>query len=336
MNPDSSMTDAWARQASRRRHVTGAAITFGGLAVIAIGAVVMWSWQSRLPNPIASHWGVGGKPDGFSSLGEMVGVLLGIGGGIVLAFGAFTWALGQSAVSRRIGAAATAWAAIFLTIVVVGTLYVQLDLPDARDVGDVNGVLLVAILSSAVLAILVAVVVPGDKRLPTTAAVASDAPRVRLLEGERATWIGRASSPVAFLIGAPVLVLSVVLVVLLQAWVMLVIAAVVLLALTTLSSFVIRVDRDGLTVRSSLGWPRYRVPLDEVLRADVTQVSPVKDFGGWGWRVGRDGRVGVVLRKGESLLVERTGGRSIVVTVDGATSAAGLLNALADRGRRAS
>jgi hypothetical protein len=62
----------------------------------------------------------------------------------------------------------------------------------------------------------------------------------------------------------------------------------------------------------------------------------MRDFGGWGWRVGRGGRVGVVTRKGEGLLVERTGGRSIVVTVDGAAGAAGLLNALADRERRAS
>jgi hypothetical protein len=41
-----------------------------------------------------------------------------------------------------------------------------------------------------------------------------------------------------------------------------------------------------------------------------------------------------VLRSGEALLVERTGGRSVAVTVDGAATAAGLLNALADHARR--
>jgi hypothetical protein len=39
------------------------------------------------------------------------------------------------------------------------------------------------------------------------------------------------------------------------------------------------------------------------------------------------------LRGGESLLIERTGGRSDVVTVDGAFIAAGTLNALADQAR---
>ena len=71
----------------------------------------------------------------------------------------------------------------------------------------------------------------------------------------------------------------------------------------------------------------------ELVRADVRDVRPFREFGGWGWRVGRGGRVGVVLRAGESLLVERTGGRSVVVTVDGARAAAGLVNSLADRSR---
>jgi hypothetical protein len=99
--------------------------------------------------------------------------------------------------------------------------------------------------------------------------------------------------------------------------------------------WVIRVDGTGLTIRSAIGWPRIRVPLNEVLRADVTQVRPLRDYGGWGLRVGRGGRIGVVLRSGDALLVQRTGGRSIAVSLDGAYTAAGLLNALADHARRA-
>jgi hypothetical protein len=336
IDPSASDAEAIGRRARRRRNVTGAAVLVGGLSVIVIAAVIAWTWRSRLPDPVASHWGISGTPDGFSSFGSALGLLLGLGGGLVLVFGVATWGLGRTSVTRRIAAAATAWVAVFLSIVVLGTLYIQLDLPDARDVGNVDGVMLVALIGSILPAVVVAAVVPGDERLPTAAPVAADAPRVRLVDGERATWIGRVSSPVAFIIAVPVVVLSVIMVVIAQAWVMLAIAIAVMLAVVTLSSFVVRVDRAGLTIRSALGWPRYRVPLDEVVRADVTQVSPLKDFGGWGWRVGRDGRVGVVLRKGESLLVERTGGRSIVVTVDGAATAAGLVNALADRGRRPS
>jgi hypothetical protein len=86
-------------------------------------------------------------------------------------------------------------------------------------------------------------------------------------------------------------------------------------------------------VRSSLGRPRIVVPLDEVVRAEVVEVSPVAEFGGWGYRVGRAGRVGIVLRSGQALQVERTGGRSLVVTVDDADTAAALLNTLAARSR---
>ena len=39
------------------------------------------------------------------------------------------------------------------------------------------------------------------------------------------------------------------------------------------------------------------------------------------------------MRRGEAVLVERTGGRSVVVAVDDAHSSAGLLNAIADRDR---
>ena len=65
----------------------------------------------------------------------------------------------------------------------------------------------------------------------------------------------------------------------------------------------------------------------------MTTVSPLAEFGGWGYRVGRGGRVGVVLRTGEGLQVERSGGRSFVVTIDDAATGAALLNTLAARSR---
>ena len=317
----------------RRRRVTGAVVMATGLLIIAVAAIVIWSWRAELPDPVASHWGANGRPDGFTSLGGIFAVLLGLGGALVLLFARTTWSVGQSSVTRRIGAAVTIWLSLFVSTVVVGSLWGQRGLADARDAGSVNGVLLAAILISIVPAIITAIVVPGDLRQPTTAPVAADAPRVKLVDGERAVWIGRAGTKVAFYVAVPVIALGIALAVWTGTWAVLIIDAIVAAALVMLTTFVVRVDRMGLTVRSAVGFPRYRVPLDEVVRAGVTQVSPVKNYGGWGWRVGRDGRVGVVLRKGEALLVERTGGRSIAVTVDGAATAAGLLNALADRAR---
>jgi hypothetical protein len=46
-----------------------------------------------------------------------------------------------------------------------------------------------------------------------------------------------------------------------------------------------------------------------------------------------DGTVGVVVRGGESIAVERSGGRRFVITVDDAATGAALLNTVAERAR---
>ena len=98
-----------------------------------------------------------------------------------------------------------------------------------------------------------------------------------------------------------------------------------------LSTWTVTVDQRGLVARALLPRPRVVVPLGEVEHAEVVHVSPVREFGGWGLRMGLDGRVGVVLRGGEALEVARTGGRRVVVTVDDAATGAALLNTLAAR-----
>jgi hypothetical protein len=283
---------------------------------------------------VASHWGVHGQVNGFASLNQTLGILLGIGGVLVLAFGALTGYIGQSAVNRRICAGVTIWSALWLSILTVGTLSAQRGIADARDANDVGGVIGVALAVSLVAAVLTAILVPGDPPRPTSAAVAADAPRVRLLGEERAVWIGRVSSPVGVLVGVPAAALVVAIAVATGLWWLLAEAAVLAALFLAMSTFVVRVGPEGVLIRSTFGLPRTHIPIDEVVRADVANVSPLRDFGGWGWRAGRGGRVGIVLRKGEALLVQRTGNRSVVVTVDHAATAAGLLNALADRSRQ--
>jgi hypothetical protein len=95
----------------------------------------------------------------------------------------------------------------------------------------------------------------------------------------------------------------------------------------------VTVDRTGLRARGVLGWPSAVVALDEVVRADVVRVDPLREFGGWGFRSDLKGRYGLVLRTGEAISVERAGGGAFVATVDGARAAVSLLNALADRER---
>ncbi len=94
------------------------------------------------------------------------------------------------------------------------------------------------------------------------------------------------------------------------------------------------IDEQVLAARA-LGRSVLRVPLAEVAEADVVEVDPFWEFGGWGPRVDVAGRVGLVTRKGPSVRIRRADDTEVVVTVDDAATAAGLLNTLADRSRPA-
>jgi hypothetical protein len=285
---------------------------------------------------VASHWGADGTPNGFSNLDTAIGVMLVSGTVLVLGFAALTFGLGQSSLTRRIGAAATIWSALFLSFVTAGSLYVQRGIGDARNAPGIAGVLLVALVVSLAAAAVTGVLAPGDPAQPTTEPVDRAAPRAPLEAGADTVWSGTAESRVALILGAGVVGLVLVLGVLTRIWFLVAVAVVVFAIIASLSIVTVRIDRAGVLIRSPLGWPQMRLPLTEVVRADTVDVRPLRDFGGWGWRAGRGGRIGIALRGGESLLIERTGNRSIVVTVDGALTAAGTLNALADQARRGS
>jgi len=91
------------------------------------------------------------------------------------------------------------------------------------------------------------------------------------------------------------------------------------------------IDESGvaLSPRSIIG--PGPVPLERVRSADVATVRAIRDFGGWGYRLGRDGRRGWITRSGDALVVHRLGEPDLVYTVDGATDAAAVLNTLVTR-----
>jgi hypothetical protein len=112
------------------------------------------------------------------------------------------------------------------------------------------------------------------------------------------------------------------------AWLSAVILVLMSLAIASSLVFRVRVTAAGLQVRSAIGWPHTRIPLRDITRVETVRVDPFAEFGGWGWRLGLDGRRGVVLRRGDALQVTRTGGKVFVVTVDAATEAAAVLASL--------
>lgn len=319
----------------RRALLTAVTSALAGIVCLAVAVAVALSWRGQLPDPVASHWGAGGVADGFTSLDAYVATLavvalLGTAAGVLTTL----WG-GRAASTRRVGAALTVWFGAFVGAVLVGSLAPQRGLADAHDAPLWSVPLGVCVLVAFALAALAALAVRPDPPQPATGPVADDAARVALAPGERAAWVGRASGgPMAGIVaGTCVLLVGTGLVT--RQWVLLVVAVLLVVLLGAFTAFTVRVDATGLTVRSVAGLPRTHLAADEIDRADVVTVRALRDFGGYGWRLGREGRTGVVLRSGEALEVRSTGGRRFVVTVDDAIDAAALLNTVADAARAA-
>ena len=311
---------------------TAALIVGVPVLVGVLGVVVLLTIRSSLPDPVATHWDNSG-PDGFTSrswavLPVLVGAVLGLFlGGIA------GWYGRREPAARRLAAGLAAGTSVFVTGIAVGSLWEQRGLASAADAPGIGGVLVVALLAGLLAGAAAALAVPGEPAAVATGPVAGA--RLPLAPGEQAAWSAWAGAPPAVVALAAVTLLPIVVLVALGiAPVFLVLVLVLVLALlgATLSARV-WVDRRGLTVRSPFGWPAYTVALGEIAAVQVVEVSPLRDYGGWGWRLGRRGRPGVVFRAGPALSVTRGDGRRFVVTVDGAGEAAALLTTLTDRVR---
>ncbi len=302
------------------------------IASIAMSTIVAWSWRTELPDPVATHWGAEGV-DGFSSLQSfLAGTTLMAAVLITLFWGAGLW-FGRSASTRQIFNATSTWVATLFAAIQLLTLNAQRGLTDASQVGDVTGLIVLALISASIFGVVIVLITPGDEKNPASAGPPSDAARVPLNDSERAVWVARTSSTPGLLIGTASILVFLVLTVLNQQLWFLVIVVLLVLMLAAMSVWTVRVDTTGLTVRSLLGYPRTHQPITEIVRADVASVKALREFGGWGWRVGKDGRSAVVLRSGKALEVTRTGGRKFLVTVEQPAVAAALINTYADRNR---
>jgi hypothetical protein len=313
------------------------ALLIAGVPVLVgvLGVAVLLAIRSSLPDPVATHWDNSG-PDGFTARSwAVLPVLLGAVSGLVLG-SVIGWYGRREPAARRLAAGLAAGTSVFVTAIAVGSLWEQRGLADAAGAPGIGGVLVAALAAGLLAGVAAAVAVPGD---PPGSAVASGrltGARLPLAPGERAVWSAWAGTPPAVLVAIPAVVLlpTAVTVALGTAPVFLLLLLVLVVAVLE-GSLAARVwvDQRGLTVRSPFGWPAYTIPLAEIAAVAVTEVSPLRDYGGWGWRIGRRGRPGVVFRSGAALEVTRGDGRRFVVTVDGAAEAAALLTTLTDQVR---
>ncbi|MFD9377598.1 DUF1648 domain-containing protein [Streptomyces sp. NPDC059999] len=315
----------------REGHAAGRATAWGAAAwASGVGILLVAMPQAargRLPDRLATHWGVGGAPDGSLPLWAAASLP------------ALAWVLLVSAVAlaARRGAGVRGWAGATLLSVGVGLIGAQavivranLDRSDwhqARSATFWFGVLIAGIVAAALLGVLL------DRRVTASAPpvpVIPGDPAPEIPEGERFVWLSRATNPwfqllaaagglvavagalagAAGLIGAP--------------WPLIAPFAFVSVVMSACSSVQARATEKGLEVGfGPLGWPTRRWAAGDIESARVERRTPAQ-VGGWGYRLSGLGTT-VMLRRGDCLVI-RARGKDFAVSVDDAARAAALLN----------
>lgn len=309
------------------------------IVVTAVGVVVLLAWLPSLPEQVATHWGVSGA-DRFGPATTYLWLLIGVGLGLPLLMAITTLAAVGAhwgGAARLMGALAAGMAA-FAAVTNLGSLAIQRDLADTAEVPGIGGVIALAFAALVVVAGAAWFVQPRVR--PEQGRTLEPRHSIDIAKGERVVWVATTSmprGPLAFLV---IVLLGLIALATYMlgtgvegGWIAALVVAVVAFALAATASYRVRVTPEGFAARALLGWPRIRIPLDEVESARAVEISPFGEFGGWGWRIAVDGRSGIVLRRGPAIEVARRDRRPFIVTIDGAEEAAALLQAYVDRSR---
>ncbi|WP_243073554.1 DUF1648 domain-containing protein [Microbacterium sp. SS28] len=329
------------RRARRRFVLVGVVVP---LVATLGGVVLMLVWLPQLPDPVAVHWSGGGEADGFASASLTIVLTALVGVGLTALFALpvlIASREGEWAPAMRFLGALSAGTTVYLVALMTWSLGMQRGLADAHDAPSIlpaliGGLVLGLAIGAAAWLAQPRVALSGGRGPRTTAAEP-----LALAPGERAVWLRTVTMPRAGMIGV---VAATAVFAIAALWLavtgggelavmfaLLAVLFVVLLLTTTV--FRIRIDDAGLAVRSAVGIPRWHVPLSSIESVAVTRIDPMVQFGGWGIRLGTDGRFGVVLQRGDAIQVGRAGKRPLVVTVEDAATGAALLQALVDRSR---
>jgi hypothetical protein len=294
------------------------------LSVLAVAVMPLLVW-SRLPDPVAIHWSLDGRPDGSAPL-VVDAVLL----AVVTALVTLLPLLAVGRADRRTARTMLALShgmGVFFILLRWSTIDRNLDVMVWTDAGAIGLLDLVVMFVIASPSALLGWWLGG--RHPDLPRPVRDVPNVTLPSDGRLLWTGRQGSQVARLLGPALLALGGGFTALRIAAETLVVGGTLMLvglALWWFTSIAVSVGPAGMKVRfGPLGWPRIHVPLEAIVGIEVEDVEPLA-FGGWGYRVVPGARA-VVIRRGVGLRVRRSGQPDLVVTVDDAATAAGVLAA---------
>lgn len=318
---------------SESRTFDPAGVVFGlAVPVVSAGAVLLLArvWQPRLPATLATHFG-GAGADGFTDTGAtawtFVLAILFVGLG-TSAIAALAHAL---LMMRRtmliLGSAVTG----LLVALWIGLSLAHLDLVPPQQVESPTTAAVVGILVGGGIGVLGAALL-RDHRERRSATERPD-PRLprRPVTLPIVAHLGLGPRTTAILIAVAVLG-SIGVCRLAGSWWLLAVFLPVGVLAIGLFRFRVVVDESGLRVFNT-GMCALGYGVDELVGAEVTEVAPFRDFGGWGLRINGRGNYGVVTDTGPALVFTAANGQRVTVTTDRAHDMAGALNALADRRR---
>jgi hypothetical protein len=293
-----------------------------GVAVLLAVVLPVLVW-SRLPDPVAVHWGLDGRPDGSAPL-VVDAVLLAVMTAVVTLLPLIGAARADRGTARSLVALSHGLAGIFV-LLRLRTLQLNLDAVDWTAAGDLTvldlgGMLLLA----APLALIGWWLGGRHPDLPRP--IRAVAPQALPADG-RLVWVGHQAWSVARVLGPGVVAAGGLVTAVRVAPETLVLGGTLVLVgllLWWFTSITVAAGPAGLTVRfGPFGWPLIRVPLATITAVEVEDVEPLT-YGGWGYRIVPGVRA-VVIRRGVGLRVGRTGRPDLVVTVDDAGTAGGVL-----------
>lgn len=312
------------------RHRASAAERAVPLAAIAATVLLPLSYLGSLPDPVAIHWGIDGRPDGHGPLWLDVTLIAALTALVSLLS---LWGAGRAdrRPARLLVGIGHASAALFVGLRWV-TLQANAGADDWTRAGDVTGTTVSLVSAVAMLVGLGGWVLARNRpeHVRATRAVVA----TPMAPGETAAWFGDQSWGIGTAVSMLALVGAAATAVLVPPpgrGVTIGSLVLVAVALATFTRIRVAIGPHGLTVRFGiLGVPRQHVALTDIEAVEVEDVEPLA-YGGWGYRVVPGARA-IVIRRGPGLRIRRRGRADLLVTVDDADVAAGVLAAhLAER-----
>ncbi len=313
------------------------------LAAVLVASGVIAAITAELPDRIATHWGVGGAPNGFapSWVAPLLPLLTGGLSALLLAVLIISGAHRARSGPLRLFCALNGGLASLIATISLASVVPQRGLAAAEVASFQFGMLALALclVPAAAVAGCCWLIAPKLAPLPVGVSLVEPFP---VAASERTVWLQHVglglTKQMLLMVALLVPMLGMIWAALgspsaesaAALWAVsggLLFPLLILVALT--SSWHVSAGEHGLSARSAAGWPSIHVPLQAMVSVRVVEVDALTEFGGWGFRLGVNRRFGLIFRSGASIEVERNDGkRTFVLPVADAATGASLLAGL--------